>query len=142
VRKTPLASLVLVLLGGCIGLEKYTWDPTNLTVLGIFIALFAGLFFMTFFLGRPETKARQVELTRQERNWQGELEAARQGFVLAQQAVLDRAMELLPPNLKEDPELRTLRLKSHSAMAKVIKLQEEMLRGGVPEERVGSWEEI
>ena len=132
----------LALLSGCEQWRQYTWDPTNLTVLiGFLVA--AGLFFFFIFgFGRPDQQVRKKEEVRQERAWSVELAQLRNEFVQAQQEVLDRAMELLSEKQKEDDELKKLRLKSHSAMAKVLRLQEEMLRNGVAEERVGAWEEV
>jgi hypothetical protein len=141
VRRTyPLAALALIGLGGCGQLEAYMWDPTNLTVLGVFAAFFVLLFFFTFFVGRPEKKARQIQTSRKERAWMEELGELRADFIKAQQAVLDRCFELMTEKQKDDPDLRNLRLKVQSAMTKVIKLQEEMMREGVTEERIGAWE--
>lgn len=136
-----LAALAL-LLSGCEQWRQYTWDPTNLTVLALFLGFGILFFIFIFGFGRPEQQARKKEEIRQERAWTVELNQLRSEFMQAQQEVLDRAMELLTEKQKDDPELKKRRLKSHSAMAKVIRLQEEMLKNGVPDERVGAWEEV
>jgi hypothetical protein len=144
VRKLKLAvSLAfLALLGGCSQWKEYTWDPTNLTVLAGFLAFGFIFFFFIFGFGRPEQNARKKEEVKQERAWNIELAELRSEFVQAQQEVLDRAMEMLSEKQKDDAELKKLRLKAHSAMAKVLRLQEEMLKNGVPEERMVSWQEV
>lgn len=142
VRKHPLAALWLISLSGCGQLQAYAWDPANWTVLAFFVGLLFLLFFLTFFLGQPEKKAEKIEATRKERAWLQELGELRNEFVKAQQAVLDRSFELMSDKQKDDAELKRLRLKAHSAMSKVLRLQEEMLKEGVSEARVGTWEEV
>lgn len=140
-RNYRLALLALVSLGGC-GFQEYAWDPTNLTVMIVFAVLLAVFFWFIFFLGAPEDKAKKVETARRERAWFRELDGLRSDFVNAQQALLDHALELLTDKQKEDATLKRLRLKAHASMTKILSLQEEMLRAGVPEDRIAAMEEI
>jgi hypothetical protein len=141
VRNYRLALPALVLVGGC-GIEAYARDPTNQIVLAVFLGILGLLFLVTLAFGRPETSARKTVAVRQERNWLRELEETRNNFVVAQQAIIDHALELMSEEQREDAELRRLRLKSHSAMSKIIQLQEEMLRAGVASDKVNAWEEV
>src|SRR5262245_7292565 len=113
VKKFALALLPLVFLGGCDQINAYAWDPRNLTIMGVFVGLLVLFFIFISFVGRPEAKAEQIKTTRQERAWLQELSELRNGFVQAQQAVLDRCMELMTEKQKEDQELKRLRLKAH-----------------------------